>query len=56
VVLGRPKGKAQQLKLDSKRDEIEKYMTMGLSLRKIAKLIDEAPSTVSDYVKVRLSK
>jgi DNA invertase Pin-like site-specific DNA recombinase len=56
VVLGRPKGKAQQLKLDSKRNEIEKYMTMRLSLRKIAKLIDEAPSTVSDYVRLRIYK
>jgi DNA invertase Pin-like site-specific DNA recombinase len=51
VILGRPKGRAQTLKLDTKREEIERYLAMGLSLRKIAKLIDEAPSTLSDYIR-----
>lgn len=55
IVLGRPKGKAKKLKLDSKRDEIAKYLAMGLGIRKTAKLIDEPASTVSDYVKERLS-
>lgn len=53
VILGRPKGEAQTLKLDAKRDKIEKYLAMGLGLRPIAKLIDEAPSTLRDYIKRR---
>lgn len=56
VVLGRPKGSAKTLKLDIKRDDIEKYLAMGLSIRQTAKLINEAPSTVGDYVSKRLLK
>lgn len=52
-VLGRPKGEAKTLKLDAKRDLIEKYLGMGLGIRATAKLIDAAPSTLSDYVKRR---
>ncbi|MEZ8094538.1 recombinase family protein [Photobacterium swingsii] len=51
--LGRPKGQATTLKLDAKRDQIEKYMAMGLGIRATAKLIDAAPSTLFDYVKRR---
>lgn len=51
VILGRPKGPAAKLKLDAKRDQIEKYLSMGLGIRPTAKLIDEAPSTLRDYVK-----
>lgn len=51
--LGRPKGPAKTLKLDTKRDQIEKYLGMGLGIRATAKLIDTAPSTLSDYVKRR---
>ncbi|TOO21775.1 resolvase, partial [Vibrio parahaemolyticus] len=40
-------------KLDPKRDQIEKYLGMGLGVRPIAKLIDEAPSTLRDYIKRR---
>jgi len=36
-----------------KREQIEKYLGMGLGIRATAKLIDEAPSTLSDYVKRR---
>ncbi|MGF1727518.1 recombinase family protein [Photobacterium nomapromontoriensis] len=53
IKLGRPKGKAARLKLDDKRDDIEKYYKMGLSLREIAKLLDIASSTLSDYIKIR---
>ena len=52
-VLGRPKGEAKTLKLDPKREQIEKYLGMGLGIRATAKLIDEAPSTLSNYVKRR---
>ncbi|EIT7126830.1 recombinase family protein [Vibrio parahaemolyticus] len=51
VTLGRPKGPAQKLKLDPKREQIEKYLQMGLGIRPTAKLIDEAPSTLRDYIK-----
>ncbi len=53
MILGRPKGQAIKLKLDNKRDQIEKYLNMGLGLRPTAKLIDEAPSTLRDYMKRR---
>lgn len=53
IRLGRPKGPAAKLKLDAKRDQIEKYRTMGLSLRETARLIDTPPSTLADYVKRR---
>ncbi|HHC7201663.1 TPA: recombinase family protein [Vibrio parahaemolyticus] len=53
VTLGRPKGEAEKLKLDPKRDQIEKYLSMGLGIRPTAKLIDEAPSTLRDYIKRR---
>ena len=53
IQLGRPKGKATRLKLDDKRDDIEKYYKMGLSLREIAKLLTIPPSTLSDYIKIK---
>jgi len=51
MILGRPKGQAEKLKLDAKRDQIEKYLKMGLGIRPTAKLINEAPSTLRDYVR-----
>ncbi|EEY74216.1 recombinase family protein [Grimontia hollisae] len=51
VILGRPKGPAKSLKLDPKREQIEKYIGMGLSLRETARLIEAAPSTLSEYIK-----
>ena len=53
MALGRPKGQAERLKLDAKREQIEKYLAMGLGIRPTAKLIDEAPSTLRDYIKRR---
>lgn len=53
VILGRPKGEASKLKLDVKREQIEKYLGLGLGIRPTAKLIDEAPSTLRDYIKRR---
>jgi len=49
--LGRPKGPAENLKLDRLRPEIEKYLRKDLSVRSIAKLIDQPVTTVHDYVK-----
>ena len=49
--LGRPKGPAKRLKLDDKREQIEKYLAMGLGVRAIAKLLDVAQSTLSYYLR-----
>lgn len=35
-ILGRPKGPAKRLKLDDKREQIEKYRAMGLGIRATA--------------------
>ena len=49
--LGRPRGPAENLKLDKLRPDIEKYLRKDLSVRSIAKLIDQPVTTVHDYVK-----
>jgi DNA invertase Pin-like site-specific DNA recombinase len=51
MTLGRPKGTAVHTKLDKHRKSIEGYLDKKLSVRSIAKLIDEAPTTVNDYIK-----
>ncbi|AAN53086.1 recombinase family protein [Shewanella oneidensis] len=49
--LGRPAGQAEKTKLDKHRKAIESYLDKGLSIRSIAKLIDEPSTTVNDYIK-----
>jgi len=39
VSLGKPKGTIQKSKFDEKRDKIEELLSVGLSVRKIAKLL-----------------
>ena len=56
VKLGRPQGKAKTLKLDAKRDEIQKYLNMGVSKAAIAKIVDCPATTLYDYCKVRKLK
>lgn len=51
--LGRPQGKAEKLKLDVFKDEIQKYLDMGLSKAAIAKLIECPATTLYDYCRVR---
>jgi len=49
--LGRPKGRANKsLKLDKYREEIEKYLTLGISKASIAKLVDCHPQTLYDWL------
>jgi DNA invertase Pin-like site-specific DNA recombinase len=49
--LGRPKGRGNKsLKLDKFRDEIEKYLTLGISKASIAKLVDCHPQTLYDWL------
>ena len=50
-ILGRPRGPAENLKLDKVRSDIEKYLKKDLSVRSIAKLIGQPVTTVHDYVK-----
>jgi DNA invertase Pin-like site-specific DNA recombinase len=51
MVLGRPKGKAEKVKLDAKRSEILSLLDKGVSKRSIAKIVDCAPSTLYDWFK-----
>lgn len=49
--VGRPKGKKNaSLKLDRYREEIEKYLDMGISRASIAKLIGCHPQTLYSYI------
>lgn len=53
VTLGRPRGKAQHVKLDDKEAEIRGYLRKGINKRAIAKLVDCAPSTLYDWLNRR---
>lgn len=49
--LGRPKGRCNKsLKLDKFRDEISKYLALGISKASIAKLVDCHPQTLYDWL------
>lgn len=50
VVLGRPKGKAETVKLDAHEKDIRRYLKLGISKRSIAKLVDCSPSTLYDWL------
>jgi DNA invertase Pin-like site-specific DNA recombinase len=49
--LGRPKGKAENLKLDSKREEIMDLLEKGIPKASIAKFVDCSRSTLYDWFK-----
>jgi len=51
--LGRPKGQADFLKLDTFRDEITGYLKKEINKRAIAKLIECSPSTLYKWLKRR---
>lgn len=44
--LGRPRGQAQKLALDSKAEEIKKLLEKGVSKASIAKIVDCSPQTL----------
>lgn len=49
--LGRPKGRANKsLKLDKFRQDIKKYLDLGISKASIAKLVDCHPQTLYDWL------
>ncbi|MDC9720925.1 MAG: recombinase family protein [Gammaproteobacteria bacterium] len=51
--LGRPKGRAEKVKLDEHEEEIKDYLRKGISKRGIAKLVNCAPSTLYDWLNRR---
>lgn len=53
VILGRPKGTTQNLKLDAFHEEIISYLKKGINKRTIAKLIECSPSTLYLWLKRR---
>ena len=53
VKLGRPQGKAKNLKLDVRKDEIQKYINIEVSKAAIAKIIGCPATTLYDYCKAR---
>ena len=46
ITLGRPRVKAETLKLDARREEITGYLKKGIGKRDITRLIECAPSTL----------
>jgi DNA invertase Pin-like site-specific DNA recombinase len=49
--LGRPKGRGNKsLKLDKHRQDIKKYLDLGISKASIAKLVDCHPQTLYDWL------
>jgi len=49
--LGRPRGQAKSVKLDEHREEILKYLKIGVSKRSIAKIVECSPSTLYSWLK-----
>lgn len=56
IKLGRPAGPSHSLKLDTYREEIEKYLAKGINKRSIAKLVDCAPGTLYLWLKRQKKK
>lgn len=51
--MGRPKGEAESLTLDSRAAEIDKYLNLKLNKRAIAKLLECSPTTLHAWIKRR---
>ena len=51
--LGRPPGAVKKLRLDPLAGKIDEYMKLGIDKRAIAKLLDVAPGTLYNWLKVR---
>ena len=56
VKLGRPRGKAEKLKLDEHKETIQEYLDKGVSKTAIAKIIECPVTTLHDYCKTRKLK
>ena len=53
VVLGRPKGSTSKSILDGKEDVIKDYLSKGISINSMSRLLEVHPGTVSHFVKTR---
>jgi len=53
IKLGRPKGQASTLKLDTEKDHIISYLKKGVSKRSIARIIECSPATLYAWLKRR---
>ena len=53
IKLGRPKGPAPMLKLDTERDHIIDYLKKGVSKRSIARIVECSPATLYAWLKRR---
>ena len=53
IKLGRPKGQALTLKLDTQRDEVIQYLQKGVSKSSIAKIVECSPATLYTWMKRR---
>jgi DNA invertase Pin-like site-specific DNA recombinase len=51
--LGRPKGSLSKSKLDGKEDDIDLYLSKGISISSLCKLLDVAPATFYSFCKNR---
>ena len=51
--LGRPKGQAATLKLDTEQDQIINYLKKGVSKRSIARIVECSPATLYAWLKQR---
>lgn len=51
--LGRPPGAVKKLRLDPLANKIDDYLKLGIDKRAIAKLLDVAPGTLYNWLKVR---
>ncbi|ABS78574.1 DNA integration/recombination/inversion protein (plasmid) [Coxiella burnetii] len=53
IKLGRPKGQATTLKLDTKREQIINYLKKEVSKRSIARIIECSPAMLYAWLKTR---
>lgn len=53
IKLGRPKGQAATVRLDTQRDQIMEYLKKKVSKRSIARIIDCSPATLYAWLKRR---
>ena len=51
TALGRPKGQAENTKLDKRRSQIKDFLKKGVGKRSIAKIVECSPTTLYSYIK-----
>ncbi len=53
AVLGRPKGRISASKLDDRRELIIDYLSKGVSMTSLARILDTSPSNLLSYIRTR---